>query len=189
MRGVKRFQAKGKLASRFVGPYPIIGKRLWLTDRPHPSATTTPLSRTALPLAHGPRPSSLSSPPVTSPAQTPPIATLSLTDITPTPVELGTASPSLCTVRAPSHAACPERSHPRCCAPSTPPLCPSPVPAGFWLLPAPGAYKRDHPRSTSPRTGLGHSLSPPLDSIELGVVASLLFGELLPPLSGGLESN
>jgi hypothetical protein len=26
MRGVKRFQVKGKLASRFVGPYPIIGR-------------------------------------------------------------------------------------------------------------------------------------------------------------------
>ena len=26
MRGVKRFQAKGKLAPRFVGPYPIIGR-------------------------------------------------------------------------------------------------------------------------------------------------------------------
>jgi hypothetical protein len=26
MRGVKRFQANGKLASRFVGPYPIIGR-------------------------------------------------------------------------------------------------------------------------------------------------------------------
>jgi hypothetical protein len=26
MRGVKRFQAKGKLALRFVGPYPIIGR-------------------------------------------------------------------------------------------------------------------------------------------------------------------
>jgi hypothetical protein len=25
-RGVKRFQAKGKLAPRYVGPYPIIGK-------------------------------------------------------------------------------------------------------------------------------------------------------------------
>jgi hypothetical protein len=26
MHGVKRFQAKGKLAPRFVGPYPIIGR-------------------------------------------------------------------------------------------------------------------------------------------------------------------
>jgi hypothetical protein len=26
MRGVKRFQVKGKLAQRFVGPYPIIGR-------------------------------------------------------------------------------------------------------------------------------------------------------------------
>jgi hypothetical protein len=26
MRGVRRFQVKGKLASRFVGPYPIIGR-------------------------------------------------------------------------------------------------------------------------------------------------------------------
>jgi hypothetical protein len=26
MRGVKRFKAKGKLAPRFVGPYPIIGR-------------------------------------------------------------------------------------------------------------------------------------------------------------------
>ena len=26
MRGVKRFQVKGKLAPRFVGPYPIIGR-------------------------------------------------------------------------------------------------------------------------------------------------------------------
>jgi hypothetical protein len=26
MRGVKRFQVKGKLAPRFVGPYPNIGK-------------------------------------------------------------------------------------------------------------------------------------------------------------------
>jgi hypothetical protein len=26
MRGVKRFQMKGKLAPRFVGPYPIIGR-------------------------------------------------------------------------------------------------------------------------------------------------------------------
>ena len=26
MRGVKRFQAKGKLAPRFVGPYPIISR-------------------------------------------------------------------------------------------------------------------------------------------------------------------
>jgi hypothetical protein len=26
MRGVRRFQVKGKLAPRFVGPYPIIGK-------------------------------------------------------------------------------------------------------------------------------------------------------------------
>jgi hypothetical protein len=26
MHGVKRFQVKGKLASRFVGPYPIIGR-------------------------------------------------------------------------------------------------------------------------------------------------------------------
>jgi hypothetical protein len=26
MRGVKRFQSKGKLAPRFVGPYPIIGR-------------------------------------------------------------------------------------------------------------------------------------------------------------------
>jgi hypothetical protein len=26
MRGVKRFQVKGKLAPRFIGPYPIIGR-------------------------------------------------------------------------------------------------------------------------------------------------------------------
>jgi hypothetical protein len=26
MRGVRRFQVKGKLAPRFVGPYPIIGR-------------------------------------------------------------------------------------------------------------------------------------------------------------------
>jgi hypothetical protein len=26
MRGVKRFQVKGKLAPRFVSPYPIIGR-------------------------------------------------------------------------------------------------------------------------------------------------------------------
>jgi hypothetical protein len=26
MRGVRRFQVKGKLASQFVGPYPIIGR-------------------------------------------------------------------------------------------------------------------------------------------------------------------
>jgi hypothetical protein len=26
MRGVKRFQVKGKLAPRFVGPYPTIGR-------------------------------------------------------------------------------------------------------------------------------------------------------------------
>jgi hypothetical protein len=26
MHGVKRFQVKGKLAPRFVGPYPIIGR-------------------------------------------------------------------------------------------------------------------------------------------------------------------
>ena len=26
MRGVKRFQMKGKLASRFVGPYPVISR-------------------------------------------------------------------------------------------------------------------------------------------------------------------
>jgi hypothetical protein len=56
-------------------------------------------------------------------------------------------------------------------------------------FPSPDAYKRVAPSPSSPCTALGHSLSPPLDPIELDAIASLLSGELLPPLSGGLESN
>jgi hypothetical protein len=33
MRGVKRFQVKGKLAPRFVGPYPIISTRICSTEK------------------------------------------------------------------------------------------------------------------------------------------------------------
>jgi hypothetical protein len=58
-----------------------------------------------------------------------------------------------------------------------------------FTLPSPNAYKRAARSPSSPRTGLGHSLSPPLDPIELVAVASLLSGEFLPPLFGGLESN
>jgi hypothetical protein len=54
-------------------------------------------------------------------------------------------------------------------------------------FPFPDAYKRAAPSPSSPCTGLGHFLSPPLEPIELGAVASLLSGELLPPLSGGLK--
>jgi hypothetical protein len=68
--------------------------------------------------------------------------------------------------------------------PGAPHRCPT-----ASTFPSQDAYKRAVPSPSSPCTGLGHSLSPPLDPIELGAVASLLSGELLPPLSGGLESN
>jgi hypothetical protein len=108
----------------------------------------------------------------------------SLSTITPAPVELGTASPPCALCSHPHTAARPEPSHPRRCAPSSSPLCTSPAPAGFRLFPSPGAYKRDRPSSTSPRTGLGHFPSLPPDSIKLGVAASLRSSELSLFLQG-----
>jgi hypothetical protein len=117
--------------------------------------------------------------PVTSPAQSPMTTTLPLSHRNyscASEVRNRSAPSSLCShpFTAPRF----EPFHPRRYAPSSPPLCTSPMPAGFRPFPSPGAYKRDRPSSTSPHTGLGHSPSLPPDSIKLGVATSLCSGEL-----------
>jgi hypothetical protein len=104
-------------------------------------------------------------------------------------VKLGTAPPPQFTVLAPLHGSLPERSHPRRCAPSSPPWCPSPAPAGLWPLSPRAPIKRiaGAPPFFTP------TLATSLPFLELSrasaAVVLPLSGEPLPPLSGGFKSN